>query len=161
MTSWAQFAQAAPALETAGRRLISRAGDGSAFLATVRGDGLPRINPVTVEILEGRLISFVIVESAKFGDLTADGRYALHAYQDPAEPNEFQVRGRAHEVTDPAVRAAAVAGWSFEADDSYRLFEFSIDHAVLGERASADDWPPVYSSWRAPLEAGDDDRTSG
>ena len=91
----------------------------------------------------------MIVDSAKFGDLTGDGRYALHAYQDPAEPNEFQVRGRAHEVTDPALRDAAVASWRFEADDSYRLFEFSIEQAVLGERATADDWPPVYSSWRA------------
>jgi hypothetical protein len=149
MTTWAQFTQGAPTLEAAGRRLISRGEGGTAFLATVRGDGLPRINPVTVEIVEGRLVSFVIVDSAKFGDLTADGRYALHAYQDPAEPNEFQVRGRAQEVTDPAIRAAAVAGWPFEADDAYRLFEFSIEQAVLGERPSADDWPPVYSSWRA------------
>ena len=148
MASWAEFADSAPRLEAAGRRLIGRAEGGTAFLATVRGDGLPRINPVTVEIVEGRLVSFVIVDSAKFDDLTADGRYALHAYQDPAEPNEFQVRGRALEVTDRALRAAAVASWRFEADDSYRLFEFSIEQAVLGERATADDWPPVYSSWR-------------
>jgi hypothetical protein len=150
--SWAQFAEGAPKLEAAGRRLISRSAGGTALLATVRGTGLPRINPVTVEIVDGRLLSFVIVDSAKFGDLTADGRYALHAYQDPAEPNEFQVRGRAHEVTDPAVRAAAVAGWQFEADDSYRLFQFSIEQAVLGERSSPDEWPPVYSSWRVPSE---------
>jgi|SRR5579862_3797648 len=154
MVSWTQFAQGAPKLEAAGRHLISRAAGGTAFLATVRNDGLPRINPVTVEIVEGRLVSFVIVDSAKFGDLSADGRYALHAFQDPAAPAEFQVRGRAHEVTDPAVRAAAIAGWSFEADDSYRLFEFSIEQAVLGERASPDDWPPLYSSWRAPVEPG-------
>jgi hypothetical protein len=149
MASWDEFATGAPRLEAAGRRLIGRAEGGTAFLATVRGDGLPRINPVTVEIVAGQLVSFVIVDSAKFGDLTADGRYALHAYQDPAEPKEFQVRGRAHEVSDPAIRAAAVASWRFEADDSYRLFEFSIEQAVLGERATADDWPPVYSSWRA------------
>ena len=153
MVNWAELARAAPEIESAGRLLISREAGGTAFLATVRGDGLPRINPVTVEIVDGRLVSFVIVDSAKFGDLTADGRYALHAYQDPATPTEFQVRGRAHEVTDGSLRAAAIAGWRFEADDSYRLFEFSIDQAVLGDRSGPDEWPPHYSSWRAPSES--------
>jgi len=155
MVSWDQFAQSAPRLEAAGRRLISRSAGGTAFLATVRESGLPRINPITVEILDGRLVAFVIVGSAKFADLSADGRYALHAYQDPAEPHEFQVRGRAHEVADPAIRAAAFASWRFEADDDYRLVEFSIDQAVLGERSSPNEWPPHYSSWRAPSGPAD------
>jgi Pyridoxamine 5'-phosphate oxidase len=153
MASWAEFALAGPEIEAAGRRSISRAAGGTAFLATIRGDGLPRINPVTVEIIDGRLVSFVIVDSAKFGDLSADGRYALHAYQDPAAPTEFQVRGRAHLVTEPGLRATAVASWSFEADDSYRLFEFSVEQAVLGERSGPDEWPPNYSSWRSPAES--------
>jgi hypothetical protein len=34
-------------------------------------------------------------------------------------------------------------------DDGYRLFDFSVEHAVFGERGSADDWPPVYRSWEA------------
>ena len=155
MVSWDEFAHSAPRLEATGLRLISRSAGGTAFLATVRGSGPPRINPVTVEIVEGRLVSFVIVDSAKFGDLTADGRYALHAYQDPEMPTEFQVRGRAHLVTDPAIQAAAVPSWRFEADDSYRLFEFSIDQAVLGERSSPDEWPPRYVSWRAAPEPAD------
>ena len=71
-------------------------------------------------------------------------------HQDPAVPHEFQVRGRAVEVADPALRAAAASGWFFEVDDTYRLFELGVEHALLGERASADDWPPVYRSWRAP-----------
>jgi len=44
---------------------------------------------------------------------------------------------------------AAAAAWPFEVDDGYRLFEFGIEHSVFGERGSADDWPPVYTSWRA------------
>ena len=47
------------------------------------------------------------------------------------------------------MRTAAAAAWSFEVDDGYRLFEFGVEHAIFGERASADDWPPVYTSWRA------------
>lgn len=148
MTSWRTFADGAPALAAAGRNLLERSGIGEGLFASVRGDGPPRIHPVHVRIVDGRLLTFVIVGSAKAGDLAADGRYALHAHQDPAVPHEFQVRGRAAAIADPDVRAAAAAEWSFEVDDAYALYELGIDHAVLGERASADDWPPVYSSWR-------------
>ena len=148
MTDWTTFAEAAPELASAGRRLLERSGTGSGLLATVRDGVPPRISPVTVGIVDGRLLVFVIVGSAKDRDLLADGRYALHAHQDPAVPHEFQVRGRAGEVTDPAVRAAAAAGWKFEVDDTYRLFELGIEHALLGERADPDAWPPLYRSWR-------------
>ena len=150
MSDWATFAASDPDLAETGRRLLERPGHGSGLLATVR-DGLPpRINPVSVAIVGGRLLVFVIIGSAKDQDLLDDGRYALHTHQDPAVPHEFGVRGRAIEIPDPAVRAEAIAAWSFEADDDYRLFELDIEHALLGERASADDWPPVYRSWRAP-----------
>lgn len=149
MVAWNDFAAAAPEMAANGRRLFERRGAGEALLATVRGDLPPRIHPINVAIVDGRLLAFLIVGSAKLADLRADGRYALHAHQDPAVPHEFQVRGRAAEIMDPAIRAAAAAAWSFEVDDGYRLFEFGIEHAVLGERASPDDWPPVYTSWRA------------
>lgn len=149
MVAWKDFTAAAPEMAAKGRRLFERRGDGEALLATVRDDLPPRIHPVNVAIVDGRLVAFLIVGSAKVADLERDGRYALHAHQDPAEPHEFQVRGRAAEVLDPATRAAAAAAWSFEVDEGYRLFEFGIEHAVFGERASPDDWPPAYTSWRA------------
>jgi len=150
MTTWNDLAAAAPSIAAAGGRLIERSGTGGGLLATVRGEGPPpRIHPVTVGFVDGRLLTFVIVGSAKAGDLEADGRYAFHAHQDPAVPHEFLVRGRATVVTDPALRVAAAGQWSFEVDDGYILYELSIDHAVLGERATADDWPPTYTSWRA------------
>ncbi len=148
MTSWADLETADPTTAASGRALIERTGIGEGFLATVRGNAAPRIHPVNVRIVGGRLLTFVIVGSAKAGDLAGDGRYALHAHQDPAVPHEFLVRGRAVEVTDAAARAAAAAEWSFEVDDGYILYELTIDHAVFGERATADDWPPVYTSWR-------------
>jgi hypothetical protein len=123
------------------------------LLATVRGDAPPRIHPVHVRIVDGRLLTFVIVGSAKAADLAADGRYALHAHQDPTVPHEFLVRGRAAAVIEDALRSAAAAEWSFEVDDGYTLYELSVDHAVYGERATADDWPPEYRSWRpAPTD---------
>ena len=148
MTTWTTFAAAAPQLASDGRRLLERSGIGQGLLATVRGDAPPRIHPVHVGIVDGRLLTFVIVGSAKAADLATDGRYALHAHQDPAVPHEFLVRGRAHEVPAGALREAAAGNWSFEIDDGYVLHELSVDHAVFGARASADAWPPVYTSWR-------------
>jgi hypothetical protein len=148
MTDWNDLAAGAPAIAAAGRGLLERTGAGEGLLATVRHDAPPRIHPVNVGIVDGRLLTFVIVGSAKAADLAADGRYALHAHQDPAVPHEFQVRGRASAVTDGEIRTSAAAGWPFEVDDGFALYELSIDHAILGERPSADDWPPVYTSWR-------------
>ena len=149
MTSWNELATRAPAIAAVGRRLIERSGAGEGLLATVRGAAAPRIHPVNVGIVDGHLLVYVIVGSAKAGDLASDGRYALHAHQDPAVPHEFQVRGRAIEIADADHRAAAAAVWPFEVDDGYTLYELSIDHAILGERPTTDDWPPVYSFFRA------------
>jgi hypothetical protein len=147
--SWATFAGDAPALAREGRRLFARGDTDHAFLVTVRGTELPpRIHPVTIGFVDGGLYAFLL-RSPKRTDLEQDGRYALHALLDEAVPGEFSVRGRAHRVTDPAVRTAVAAGWPFEPDASFDLYEFSIETALLGERASADEWPPRYTSWAA------------
>lgn len=148
MTSWGEFEAAAPELATHGRQLLYRTAEGEALLATVRGGGLPRVHPINVAIVEGRLVAF-ITSSPKASDLASDGRYALHNHQDPAVPNEFQVRGRAVSIDDEAVRARIAGSWYFEAGDEYRLFEFLIEHALLGQRAAADEWPPRYTSWKS------------
>ena len=98
MASWSDFETASPGLAAHGRRLFERYGAGEALLATVRGDATPRIHPINIAIVDGHLVGFLIVGSAKLGDVAADGRYALHAPQDRAEPHEFLVRGHAVEV---------------------------------------------------------------
>jgi dipeptidyl aminopeptidase/acylaminoacyl peptidase len=149
MVTWADFEAAAPDLAAAGRRLLYRGGEGEALLATVRGDGPPQIHPVSVAIVGEGLYAFIL-PSAKRVDLERDGRYALHTHQDPAAPSEFAVRGRAQLVEGDAERSAVAAGWSFEVDDTYRLFEFSIEAALLGVRDGPDEWPPRYSTWTMP-----------
>jgi len=148
MATWGEFAAAAPELADRGRRLFYRTETGEALIATVRGDGLPRIHPINVAIVEDRLVAF-ITASPKATDLASDGRFALHNHQDPSVPDEFQVRGRALMIQDEATRARIAASWYFEAGDEYRLFEFSIQHALLGERPGPDDWPPRYTSWKS------------
>jgi hypothetical protein len=147
MATWAEFAAAAPDIAAEARRLIYARGDGEALLATVRGDDLPRIHPINLAIVDERLYAFVIARSPKRLDLELDGRYALHTHQDPAAPAEVGLRGRARLVEDEAERGTVAAGWAFGVDDSYTLFEFSIESALLGARATPEEWPPRYSSW--------------
>ena len=150
MATWAEFAAAAPSMAARGSELIYRTPTGEALLATVRRDGLPQIHPIYVGVTDGRLLAF-IGSSPKAVDLAEDGRYALHTHQDPAAPHEFLVRGHAVAVEDAATRATFASDWYFEPDETYRLFEFFVEHAVLGERATADDWPPTYTTWRSPV----------
>ena len=149
MESWRAFAAAEPEVAGKGRGLLYQRGDGEGFLATVAGNGTPRIHPLNVGVVDGRLLVFVQDFSAKARDLAANPRYALHAHQDPAAPDEFLVRGQARLVTDPDVRAAAASNWFFTVSDGYPLYELLIEHALLGERRP-DEWPPRYRSWRPP-----------
>ncbi len=147
MSSWSDFRAASPALADRGRELIFRSGTGEVLLATVRADELPRLHPIWVSIVDGALYAF-IGSSAKRRDLELDGRFALHSHVDPVKPDEFSIRGRANKV-DGERRDRIARSWPFEPDDSYELFELSVENAVLGEREDADAWPPRYTSWKA------------
>ena len=147
MVRWVEFELEAPELATEGRRLLYARGAGEALLVTVRGDGLPRVHPVNIGVVDGGLYVFLL-PSAKRMDLEQDGRFALHTHQDPAAPDEFSVRGRAAVVGDQTVRARVADAWPFEVDDTYLLAELSVEHAILGRRG-ADEWPPRYRRWSA------------
>lgn len=147
MATWTDFEVAAPEIAGKGRDLLYRTGSGEGLFVTVRGDGLPRAHPVNVGVVDGHLYTFVQAKSAKRRDLEEDGRYALHAYVIPEAPHEFQLRGHARLVQDKNLRRMIAADWFFTVSDAYPLYELLISSALLGERPTADDWPPVYSSW--------------
>jgi len=149
MATWSEFEAAAPALAAAGRDLMYRTGGGEGLLVTVRGQAAPRVHPVNAGVVDGHLYTFVQAGSAKRRDLDEDGRYALHTHMDPAAPSEFMCRGHVRLVVDEATRSAVAAGWFFRVNASYPLYELLVEHAVHGERATADDWPPNYTSWVA------------
>ena len=148
MTSWAEFEASNPTLAAAGRQLLYRTETGEALLATVRGDAPPRIHPIWVGIVGGGLYAFIL-KSAKRTDLELDGRFALHTHIDPAAPSEFSIRGRARLVDAAEIRTKVGDSWYFEVDDTYELFDFDIEAAILGVRGNADEWPPRYTSWTA------------
>jgi len=144
--SWGDFAAVEPDLAAAGARHLDRA-NGAALLATVRAGAAPRLHPVTAGLVGDGLFVFLL-DSSKRRDLAEDGRYALHAHQDQAAPDEFSVRGRARLVPAGALRGRVAAGWFFEVDDTYWLFELRVQAAILGERGPKE-WPPRYTRWSA------------
>ena len=146
--SWGAFVAAEPELAATARRLLRRGALDEGLLATVRGDALPRINPVIVGFVGDRLVTVVLDKSAKLRELRDDGRFALHAHQDPAVPNEVVIRGRAVELIGDQ-RTEAIAGWAFDVAEADGVFDLRPAQVTLGERADADAWPPVYRSWRA------------
>jgi len=149
MTTWADFEREQPHMAARGRALMYRSGDGEGMLVTVRDDVPPRVHPVNAGVVNGRLYVFVQGKSAKRTDLDADGRYAFHTHLDPVAPSEFLVRGRAVEIKDPTLRATIAKDWFFTVQDSYPLYELMVEHVLLGERPTANDWPPIYTSWSA------------
>ena len=149
MSTWADFEHDDPTMAARGRELMYRSGDGEGMLVTVRDGVPPRVHPVNAGVVDGRFYTFAQGKSAKRRDLDEDGRYAFHTHIDPKAPSEFLVRGRAVEVTDTELRARIAKDWFFNVQDSYPLYELLVEHVLLGERPTADDWPPAYTSWVA------------
>ncbi len=152
MPAWHEFEAGAPELAQVGRRLFADRG-GEALLATVNSADAPRIHPVNIGIVDGHLYTFIIGSSPKRVDLESDGRYAIHSHVDPTAPSEFSVRGHGSLVEDVPVRSAVGSQWPFSVDESYSLFELFVETALLGERSTADEWPPRYSSWKGGQNA--------
>jgi len=100
---WSDFAHDAPDLAAAGERLFRAFTVG--YLATLRGDGAPRVHPISLSLTSGRLYVFVIGGSRRADDLARDPRYALHSFpHTPSEEGwddeEFELEGRARPVDD-------------------------------------------------------------
>jgi hypothetical protein len=90
MVTWSEFAGAAPEIASEGRRLIEATDDAKVLLATVRGDDLPRIHPITVAIVDERLYAFIIARSPKKLGRRRARRSATrwHTHLDPDSPTE-------------------------------------------------------------------------
>jgi hypothetical protein len=155
MASWSEFAADEPRLADGIRVLMQQYGPGFGYLATVRADGGPRVHPVSPVITDEGLFCFVI-DSPKRRDLERDGRYALHSFPPEESDDEAYVAGHARPVTDQArvarladsVRAAPRVDW--------RLFEFTVDVAMLARRdqdGSLGPAGPAVQVWLDPQAA--------
>jgi len=136
MASWSEFAADEPRLADEIRLLLQQYGPGFGYLATVRADGGPRVHPVSPVITDEGLYCFVI-ESPKRRDLERDGRYALHSFPPEERDDEAYVAGRALPVTDPVTVARVAALGRAAPQVDWRLFEFTVDVAMLTRRDQA------------------------
>src|SRR4051812_44384165 len=157
MATWREFQKQRPDLASAGRDLLYQVGIGLAFLATVRPDGGPRLNPMCPVLADDRLFAF-IVPGPKCRDLERDGRYAMHSF--PCDDNEdaFMVTGSAVAGDDGALRGRLVAPVlaeraqipMTEADlEAQTLFELSVDRVLLTVTTGHGDPAPQHTVWHA------------
>jgi hypothetical protein len=151
--AWQAFAAAAPALAETGRGLLTQFGVGLAFLATVRGDGGPRVHPVCPVLSEERLFVLITPGSPKRADLARDGRYALQTFPQPKPgSDEFYLAGVARFVADPSTRQAVLRDARHQANDAEVLFELRIERAMYTrwEHALTPQMRARRETWRAP-----------
>ena len=131
MTSWGEFATAAPDIAAEGRRLIYARGDGEALLATVRNDDLPRIHPVNVAIVDDRLYVFVIAGSPETDRPRA--RRPIRAPHAPGSGRPERRRPRSRPSRGRSWRAGARRRRTGRSriDDGYILFELAMETRCL------------------------------
>ncbi|MFR9778551.1 pyridoxamine 5'-phosphate oxidase family protein [Micromonospora sp. MS34] len=153
MASWSDFAADEPRLADEIRLLMQQYGPGFGYLATVRADGGPRVHPVSPVITDDGLYCFVI-DSPKRRDLERDGRYALHSFPPEESDDEAYVAGRARPVTDPTTLARLAELGRAAPQVDWRLFEFTVDVAMLTRRGQASQpgaGRPQVRVWLDPL----------
>ncbi|MFH9721569.1 pyridoxamine 5'-phosphate oxidase family protein [Streptomyces sp. NPDC017254] len=112
-TTWSAFEAAEPELAATVRERFGQYTHHA--LATVRGDGSPRLSGIEADFRFGELWLGMMPNSRKALDLRRDPRFALLANPGPGTDmggGDVRVSGRAVEVTDPATvdRYAAEAG---------------------------------------------------
>ena len=149
--SWRELAAAAPDLAATGRALLEQFGVGLAFLATVRGDGAPRLHPVCPVISDERLHVLITPDSPKRHDLERDGHYALQTFPQPKPASdEFYLAGRARLVADPAERERVFRDARHFWHPSEVVFELSIERVLhtRWENPLTPEMRPVRRDWR-------------
>ena len=142
--SWKLFEEGSPELARLGFEKLNKK---TAYLATLKKDGSPRLHPVTPFIANGMLFIFTEPSSPKIRDLRRDGRYALHCTVGGGGPlTEVLVSGEAAVISDPRIREQAekIAA-SPVVIDSYVLFEFQVGHVLVVEYD--EEKKPVVRRW--------------
>jgi Pyridoxamine 5'-phosphate oxidase len=150
MVTWHVFEDEAPELASFGRERIDRR---VSFLATVCGDGGPRVHPVTPWIVDGHLYVRMYSTSPKVADLGRDPRFALHSMMDNDDGvgGEFALSGRADGVEDPdTVSAAFAAVGELPSGRALVLFELHVGDVVA--TTYPDDETTERRRWRAGQE---------
>jgi len=156
---WREFVVACPEIaEVAEARFR---GDELVFLGTIRPDGTARVSPCEVDVADGELLMGMMWRSHKALDLLRDPRITVHsATADRMNPGgDVKLRGRAIDVSDPALRRAyreAIReriGWAPD-EPEFHLFSLDVASAAylrFGDDGVAKVWDPVRGVRERPL----------
>ena len=151
---WSEMEGVQPRLAGLGRRRLLE--PGVVLVATIRGDGTPRVSPVEPFLMDGVLWLSMLWQSRKAADLARDPRILVHSVITSRDggDGEFKIRGTARAEPDPGVQrryAGQVAdslGWSPE-PGCFHLFAVSIGEVAFIRYDSANGdqhvamWPPA------------------
>lgn len=162
--TWTQFAELEPDLAAVGASMIKPMAVGLGFLATVRPDGGPRVNPICPLVSAEGLHAFLVV-GPKLHDLRRDPRYALatETVPPPNHDDAFNLKGEVRFVDESApagaaLRATLVAQMLAERAmdepwddfDQWVLVELTVDRCLLTLTAPRDGLPQGHTVWVAP-----------
>jgi hypothetical protein len=138
MATWAEFEAAQPEFASRVRALM--ASRKHLTMATLRGDGSPRISGTEVEFVDGQLRIGSMPGAVKALDLRRDPRVAVHGpTDDPPAGDPTGWKGEAK------VSGAAI---EFESGDTAHRFLIHIHEAVItrlneaGNRLVIESWTP-------------------
>ncbi len=155
MKSWKEFMTEEPGLGKIGKNMLFQSGGciGSAFLATLRKDGAPRLHPVSLVYWNDHLYVFIPPGSPKCADLKRDGRYALQAFPpyNNIEGEEFYLSGITKCIQNPSVRHSMVGETGIRVEEGEVLFELLLERAMYTKLVDRDtsDEHPWHRVWHA------------
>ena len=132
MASWSEFEAAAPELAAGVRRRLDA--HTHKTLATVRGDGSPRISGTESRFVDGELWIGSMWDALKARDLRRDPRFALHSGSDdpPEWEGDAKLAGVAEEITD-AETVLAINGSEVGKSHLFRLDLRQVSTVALDE----------------------------
>jgi hypothetical protein len=126
---------------------------GLGLIATTRSDGWPRVSPMEVSIIDGRLYVGSMPNAVKAQDLQRDARCCLITPLADKDDLSGEVKAfcRAREVTDPdeweRVRAIWKEAMDLDIGDPGGSHVFELDIAAAAfQRVEGDEWRTT--SWR-------------
>ncbi len=129
---------------------------GLVMVATIRGDGTPRVSPVNPHVWDGDLCLSLASTTRKAADVRRDSRVLVHnvvSRVDGAD-GELKLRARAVPETDDTALdgfAASVkerTGWA-PPPGTFSLFRLDINDVTFIERENRPAYAPGVTRWPA------------
>jgi len=148
---WDEFEKVAPHIAEVFVRRHAAVGD-LCFLGTNRPDGFPRVSPMEPRIFEGDLILGGMPGTAKFRDLDADPRFALHTATVDTQVSDGDAKVWGTVAHDPdTARHERFAADLFEKtgfDLRGQVFDRFLVARLVGAAAVEIDEGLVITTWR-------------